>query len=421
MILRNTAASVAAVTLLLLAAACGQTDPTAMALPTATAVPGATATPLPTATPTPSADDIFAAEWDQLIADAQAEGELVLILGSGRSRDHRDVFNFFGDKFGINMLGSTGSGTSNTNRLLAERARGLFTADIMFTGNSSIQRARDAEALLPFEGIWFHPEVVDRSQNWLFDTYQWTDPELAYAASFALNIQHNIADIFYNTDNVSQEELDGITSYQDFLKPEWKGRIVSILDPFFQGGTSDRAFMWLTLGQEWFDSFIRDQDPAFLQGDALKAYGDGLARGKWDIGLFPASAGSDLEAMGGLGLPVGKLDRTLAEGPRVTVSDQMAIVNKQPHPAAQKLFVNWYYTREGQQTRQDLMDRADVDPSLRTDVTQGRVPDDVWALLQNVDPATVTSQSSPEWFAGVEEMERFLLDISTELGIYLVR
>ncbi|MCH8974148.1 MAG: hypothetical protein IH869_03635, partial [Chloroflexi bacterium] len=103
MILRNTAASVAAVTLLLLAAACGQTDPTATALPTATAVPGATATPLPTATPTLSADDIFAAEWDQLIADAQEEGELVLILGSGRSRDHRDVFNFFGDKFGINM------------------------------------------------------------------------------------------------------------------------------------------------------------------------------------------------------------------------------------------------------------------------------------------------------------------------------
>ena len=153
MIRSSTAAVVAAVTLLAVVAACGQADPTASPTPTATAVPGATPTPPPTATPTLTADDIFQAEWEQLIADAQEEGELVLILGSGRSRDHREVFNFFGDKFGINMLGSTGSGTNNTNRLLAERARGLFTADIMFTGNSSIQRARDADALLPFEGL----------------------------------------------------------------------------------------------------------------------------------------------------------------------------------------------------------------------------------------------------------------------------
>lgn len=418
MIRSSTAAVVAAVTLLAVVAACGQA-PTASPTPTATAVPGATPTPPPTATPTPNADQLFQAEWTQLIADAQEEGELVLILGSGRSRDHREVFNFFGEKFNINMLGSTGSGTSNTNRLLAERARGSFTADIMFTGNSSIQRARDADVLLPFEDFWFHPEVVDRSRNWLFDTYQWTDPERKYAASFALNIQHNIADIFYNTNNVSQEELDGVTSYQDFLKPEWRGRIVAILDPFFQGGTSDRAFMWLALGREWFDSFIRNAEPTLLQGSALKEYADGIARGKWDVGLFAASAGPDLEAMGSLRLPVGKLDRTLAEGPRVTVSDQMAIVNRQPHPAAQKLFVNWYYTREGQQARQDLMDRADVDPSLRTDVTQGRVPDDVWALLQTVDTSKVTSQSTPEWFAAVEEMKQFLRDISIELGIYV--
>lgn len=65
------------------------------------------------------------------------------------------------------------------------------------------------------------------------------------------------------------------------------------------------------------------------------------------------------------------------------------------------------------------MDRADVDRSLRTHVTQGRVPDDVWALLQTVDPSKVTSQSTPEWFAAVEEMKQFLRDISIELGVYV--
>ena len=40
---------------------------------------------------------------------------------------------------------------------------------------------------------------------------------------------------------------------------------------------------------------------------------------------------------------------------------------------------------------------------------------------RTVDPSGVTSQSSPEWFAAVEEWRQFLRDISVELGIYAVR
>ena len=93
------------------AVACGQDDPTA------TPVPGATATP------TPSEADLFQVEWDQLIADAQAEGEVVMILSAPASRNNREIFEAFGQKFGLTVIQTTGSGTTNVNRVLAERGR----------------------------------------------------------------------------------------------------------------------------------------------------------------------------------------------------------------------------------------------------------------------------------------------------------
>ena len=135
-------------------AACGSEDPTPTSAPTATPTPipaptatptplppGATPLPTPTAVPpTPTPDVSFQAQWDQLIADAQAEGTIVLSLGGSDSRHIRDVLNHFGDKFGLRVIASTGSGSANTTRILAERSRGRYTADFNFGGTSSTQR-----------------------------------------------------------------------------------------------------------------------------------------------------------------------------------------------------------------------------------------------------------------------------------------
>ena len=397
-----------------LAAACGQEDPTATAVPTATSTPVPGATP----TPTPSAEELFQVEWDQLIADAQAEGELVIIMGASQSRTSRAIFEAFGQKFDINVLQSTGSGTANSNRLLAERAKGVYTGDVSFVGGSSTDRLRLAGALVPIMPFMIHPEVVDRSQNWLLTEWAWTDLDNIYSPAYNLRLRENILEIFYNTNQVSQAEIDSVQSWRDFLKPEWKGRIVSILDPDFGGVVTDRTLAWILLGQEFYEPYIRDQEPTLLSGGNFQELATGIGRGKYHVAFFTGASSTDMEAMIELGIPLAKLGRTLAEGGTVEVRGTMTILDRAPHPKGAQLFVNWFLSKDGQQTRLDLIDDEDPSPSLRTDLTQGKVSDRQWNLLKTIDPSKAMSQSTPEWFAARDEVIAWTRVIFAELGQY---
>ena len=399
------------------ATACGQEEPTATAVPTATSTPVPGATPTPTPEP-PTAEELFQVEWDQLIADAQAEGELVIIMGASQSRTSRAIFDAFGTKFGINVLQSTGSGTSNSNRLLAERAKGVYTGDVSFVGGSSTDRLRLAGALTPIMPFMIHPEVVDRSEGWLLKEWAWTDVENIYSPAYNLRMRENIVDIFYNTNKVSQAEIDGVQSWQDFLKPKWKGRMVSILDPDFGGVVTDRTLAWILLGEGFYDSYIRNQEPTLLTGGNFQELATGIGRGKYDVAFFTGASATDMEAMIELGIPLAKLTRTLAEGGTVEVRGTMTILDRAPHLKASQLFVNWFLSKDGQQTRHDLIDDEDPSPSLRTDLTQGRVSDRSWSLLKTIDPAKAMSQSTPEWFAARDEVIAWTRVIFAELGYY---
>ena len=113
----------------LLAAACGS-DPTATPRPTPTSAPVATPTPAPTATPvptlapgvtppppaptpTPTVDTqaIFEAEWAELVAAAQEEGELVLNLGGGAGRVFQNHLDAFQEKFELELVVGRGRAT----------------------------------------------------------------------------------------------------------------------------------------------------------------------------------------------------------------------------------------------------------------------------------------------------------------------
>ena len=399
------------------AAACGQEEPTATAVPTATSTPVPGATPTPTPEP-PSAEELFQAEWDQLIADAQAEGELVLIMGASESRTSRDIFEEFGRKFEINVLQATGSGTANANRVLAERAAGTYSADISLVGGTSTDRLRLAGALVPIMPLFFHPEVLDRSQGWLIDYWAWTDVENLYSPAFELRLRQNVMEVFYNTNGVSQAEIDGVQSFYDFLKPEWKGRIVSILDPDFGGVVTDRTLAWILIGKDFFEGLIREQDVAFLPGGSFAEMATGIGRGKYDVAFFTGQASTDMEAMIELGIPIAKLNRTLAEGGTVEIRGTLSVFDQAPHPKASQLFVNWYLSKDGQQTSANLINDEDPSPSLRSDLTQGNVSDRQWNLLKTIDPASAMSQSSPEWFAARDEAIAFTRELYAELGLY---
>ena len=406
-----------------LAAACGGDDPTptsAPPTPTPTSAPSAVTTQ-PTPTPDP-----FAEEWANLIEAAQAEGQLVIALSGSDSLTGRFAFQAFEDTFDIEVVTSSGSGADNANRILAERSRGAYTVDLTTVSGGSMERLREAGVYVPVESLLIHPEVLDRSNGWYFENVLWSDSESKYVMSDALSVGA-IGSIWYNTDNVTQEELDLINTYQDLLRPEFKGRMAmrAMNNP---GSKSVIARLWLApgLGPDFLDAIHRDTDMDLVGAEADRELAEGVANGKWDFGLF--GGGRDFRALQNLQLPVRELTLTKTIGALSTeISGGVGVVERAPHPNAAKLFVNWWYSKAGQTA--DIESTSSFGPltavSLRSDVTLGTFPEHLQETLQNVpkwraegtiDQFLVVYELNDEWFQVRESTEVFFNDLYKELG-----
>ena len=360
-----------AVATALVLAACGA-DPT----PT----PEPTSTPLPQATPTPDEAARFQAEWDALIEAAQAEGDLTMSFGGQASENYRPLVEFFEEKFGIKVVTTTGSGSASANRVLAERAAGQYLVDVIFGGvTSSNTRLVPANALDPIAELFIHPEVTDQSL-WFQGRHWYADEAQQYVFTLSADAGGPVQSIRYNTDLVTQEDLDGINSVWDYVDPaRFAGKIVAI-PPLTggAGGTYFRAYVHPDIGKEWVDAFV---DPAldvtFLQDFRLIV--DGIAKGQYHFGFAIGSAGRDLDALAALGAPVEKFPCTVAnvcvkefkEGGVMEGTGSQSnfmIPTNRPNPNAAKLFVNWFLTQEGQTIMHTLAE-SNPNPTLRTDVT----------------------------------------------------
>jgi len=424
-----------------LLAACGS-DPTATPTSAATATPKPTpttapptatptplppgATPLPTNTPAPTpTPDTFPDEWAELVAAAKKEGTVILALSGSDSRTGRFAFGTFERQFGIKVIATSGSGADNVNRILAERSRGRYTVDIVTVSGGSQERLVQAGGYVPIEPLLIHPEVLNRTEGWYFEDIIWSDSQKKYVMSDALSIG-DIGSIWYNSDNVSQADLDMINDYTDLLRPEFNGRMAmrAMNNP---GGKSVIARLWLTpgLGPEFLDAIHRTNlDLVDPEGDRQLA--EGVANGKWDFGIF--GGGRDFMALQNLQLPVRELTLTKVIGSLSTeTSGGVGVMDKAPHPNAAKLFANWWYSREGQTA--DIESTSAYGPigavSLRSDVTLGTFPEHLKETLANIPKWTaegtlkdnlVAFETNEEWFGVRAQTEVFFNDLYKELG-----
>lgn len=419
---------VAALALMGLLAACGADEPTPTSVATATPTPAATPTPLPpgvTAEPTPT-PDAFLAEWDALIAAAQAEGKVVLALSGSDSRTGRYAHETFKAKFGIEVVASSGSGSDNANRMLAEQSRGVYTVDVVTVSGGSLERLRAAGSLAPVSDWLIRPDVIDRSQNWWLSETIWSDRDGKYVMADSLSVG-TIGSIWYNPDNVTQEDLDLINDYPDLLRPEFLGRIAmrAMNNP---GGKSVIARLWLTpgLGPEFLDAIHRVAKVDLVIPEGDKELAEGVANGKWDFGIF--GGGRDFRALQNLQLPVRELTLTKQVGALSTeLGGGISLVKNAPNPSAAKLYLNWWYSQEGQTA--DIEGNSAYGPigsvSLRSDVTQGTFPDHLWDVLVQVPgwradgtlaERLVVFEENEEWFQIRDETEKFFNDLYIELG-----
>ena len=163
------------ISLVFLLSACASPTPTPAPTPTP-GVPTPTS-PAPTMTsaePTPTPEPTWEDLWNDLVVKAKEEGELVIVGGSSLTRNI-PMYEAFEREFGIKVNLSAGGSSRASDRILAERAAGLYTIDHFLSGPGTMARV-----LIPnnfFREILpelFVPEILDMS-NYYQNRYWWSN------------------------------------------------------------------------------------------------------------------------------------------------------------------------------------------------------------------------------------------------------
>lgn len=356
--------------------------------------------------------DAFDAQWAELIAAAQAEGEISFVSGPGVEED-QPFFDAFGELFGLTIKNFGGPTPDVTARVSAERDQGIFDYDIGNLGGSGTENFIEAGFFEEdLEGLFIHPELLAKT-GFPMDYYPFVDTghQCIY---YAIEAEGNIGAFYYNTETVSQEDYDGLNSWFDLVtNPRWKDRII-IGDINSGEASQDRALAWVLLGQEWFDGLLRDQTPTVMLYGSAREYTDALARGDFDIGLFPPGDAALQEAID-QGLPIAQMDKTMIEGsPRGTIQ-RTCVMKDAPHPAAAQLFLNWIFTEEGGTVYNETTGRSGR-THIRMDVPIGNIDPVVYEYAHNED-IPVLDELNDVLQAAFGESEAFLAAIFAELGI----
>src|SRR6266576_2383860 len=302
-------------------------------------------------------------QWEGTVEAAKKEGE-VTIYGP-HNPAYQQVWTIFQKSYPeIKFSFVPGKGAEHAQRIVAERRAGKYLADLLMGGSSSFA-AFASGTLEPLKPLLVLPEVMDPS-GWLDGKFYFADQNNA-----ALIISGEIGTRrgSYHTKLVDPKEIQ---SWRDLLQPKWKGRLGSF-DPRVAGGGGE-TFMFFyytpSLGQKFITRFLTETDIVLTRD--LQQGTDWLAHGKIH---FYIGSGQPIMKAKKQGLPVDLMPHPLKEGEVMGGgSCCMAVMTKEPHPNAAKLFVNWVLSREGQTAWQKY---AEVN-SLRMDIPKSDLaPDDV--------------------------------------------
>ena len=303
----------------------------------------------------------FEAQWAELIAAAQAEGEINVIVGgsSGRLMSERWQ-ETFGDQFGIKVNTFTGRSADHWERISAERNAGIYAVDAWVTsGRFPSQTLVPAGVLQEITPLLIHPEAFNLSA-WFGERFWWADAEEQYAITWWGN--GGLGSIAYNTEKLTPSMVDQLRSWTDLYKPEFHGEII------VRDQTHDTfSCQYLEYGEEWFRNIWIDQDPILQANDRQGA--DWLSRGVGSVGL--GVGGEDLEILKEGGLPVEiELPHPLdACNNMSSASGNLVVFDRASNQKAAELFLNWIMTAEGQYQQQESAGGN----SLREDIAKDNV------------------------------------------------
>jgi iron(III) transport system substrate-binding protein len=300
-------------------------------------------------------------DWQKTVAGAEKEGQVTLYGPPGIA--YQNAIGVFQERFPkIRLVYVPGSGSSNSQRLLAERRAGKYLADVFVGGSGTLILVMYKGGLLdPLKPLLILPENTDESL-WFNNNHTYADEKGQYV--FMMEGDINTALAAYNTKLVDPK---GLKSYWDILEPKWKGKIIAY-DPKARGHvqTIRGIFYNPKLGGEFLRRLFSEVDVTVSRDQRLMI--DWLAQGKFHLYLFPTS--NDVIDAKEKGLPVDVIEAAPDEAHMSGGFGHVAFANQAPHPNAAKVMINWLLSKEGQSMWQTKTDNN----SLRTDIVKDKLP-----------------------------------------------
>jgi iron(III) transport system substrate-binding protein len=278
-------------------------------------------------------------EWELALQGAKKEGK-VSVIGF-LAKDVRDVLTQpFEKRFGIPVEYLAVAGPETPPKIAAERKAGQYLWDIFIGGTTTGLTAMEPLGMFePLASSFILPGVKD-FKNWYGNSPEFVDQQ----GQILIMIRRQRATVFVNLKMVNPKSL---RSYRDLLEPNLKKRIV-VHDPRI-GGPGQATFTFIFLHPELGANFIRSlarQEP-LIQRD-YRQEADAVGQGRYPI-LFGGNEAA-VDELIKQGVPLAIVEpRQLKEGSDTSPGfGALSLFNRQPHPNAARVYINWLLSKEGQ-------------------------------------------------------------------------
>ncbi len=269
-------------------------------------------------------------EWEKTIELAKQEGE-VTIIGSAQT-DREDLMREFEKAYpGIKVKYFGMSSSESGPKIQAEQQQGKYLTDIVLESGGAAQTD-------DIHNYIILPEVKD-DKNWNYGYEKGF--EMAQAQYTGQFVYANLAFpyLFINNDVIPEGE---IKTFDDLLDPKYKGKfIINDFSKLGQGHVMMTA-LYMSKGEEFINKLMA-QEPILVSDPRQVA--EWFATGKYAIGI-----GVDSSTLGkykdqGIVKKVSKLEPEKSE---YVGSFALTLLKNPPHPNATKVFLNWFFGKEGQ-------------------------------------------------------------------------
>lgn len=273
--------------------------------------------------------------WNKVLNLAQKERKLV-IYGSEGGTVRSTLVEEFRKKFDIQIEWTTGTPSELQNRVLTERKAGLYAADIVMVGPTTLPFFLKGQGIfLPMDSYIILPEVKE-PRLWYQNKFPWFDNEhTAIGHSGQVN-----RPVTANSQIVNPAE---ISDFADLLNPRWKGKI-SLNDPTASGtGQTGFGMMGDFIAGWDFMNRLAQQEPFITRDYRLQV--DWLAKGRYPVAFWART--EVIYEYNRAGAAIQFLNLKGA-GYMTNGSAGIALLSNTPHPNASTVYLNWFLTKEGQ-------------------------------------------------------------------------